>query len=72
MFVFATALEKGMHVCIEGSPFVIVDFWRVKPGKGASFIQVELRNVLSDTPRRIRLHPFERLEMIDPNSNQCP
>ena len=72
MFVFATDLEKGMHVCIEGCPYVVVDFRCVKPGKGASFIQVDLRSALSDTPHQIRLHPFERLERIDASSNQCP
>ena len=65
MLVFAQELEKGMSIRIDGCPFVVADFRLIKYGKGASFIQAELRSALSGALRQLKLRPMERLERID-------
>lgn len=39
--------KKGLRVMVEGSPFQIVDFQHVKPGKGNQFTRTKLRNLLT-------------------------
>ena len=39
--------RKGLKVEIEGTPYVIVDFQHVKPGKGGAFVRTKLKNLLS-------------------------
>lgn len=54
-----------MCVRVEGFPYVVVNSERIKYGKGAAFIQIELRDALSDTTRQLQLHPVARLEKIE-------
>lgn len=37
--------RNGMCLDIDGTPFVIVEFLHVKPGKGPAFVRTKLRNV---------------------------
>jgi len=39
--------KKGLKLMVEGSPYVIVDFQHVKPGKGNQFSRTKLRNLLT-------------------------
>ena len=65
MHVFAEELKKGMCLRVGGFPYVVINSERIKYGKGAPFIRVELLDALSDTTRQIQLHPVARLEKID-------
>ncbi len=40
-------IRKGLKVMMDGSPFVVVEFQFVKPGKGAAFTRTKLRNLLT-------------------------
>lgn len=37
--------RNGMCLDINGTPFVIVEFLHVKPGKGPAFVRTKLRNI---------------------------
>ena len=37
--------RNGMCLDIDGTPFVIVEFLHVKPGKGPAFVRTKLRNI---------------------------
>lgn len=39
--------RKGLHLLIDGSPYTIVDFQHVKPGKGNQFTRTKLRNLVT-------------------------
>ena len=39
--------KKGLRVMVDGSPFQVVDFQHVKPGKGNQFTRTRLRNLLT-------------------------
>lgn len=39
--------RKGLRVMVDGSPFQVIDFQHVKPGKGNQFTRTRLRNLLT-------------------------
>jgi len=39
--------KKGLKLMVDGSPYVIVDFQHVKPGKGNQFSRTKLRSLLT-------------------------
>jgi elongation factor P len=46
--MYSTAeFKKGLKIELDGSPFMIVDFQHVKPGKGGAFVRTKLKNLLT-------------------------
>ena len=46
--MYSTAeFKKGLKIEIDGSPYTIVDFQHVKPGKGGAFVRTKMKNLLS-------------------------
>jgi elongation factor P len=46
--MYSTAeFKKGLKIEIDGTPYVIVDFQHVKPGKGGAFVRTKLKNLLN-------------------------
>ena len=46
--MYSTAdFKKGLKIEIDGTPYVIVDFLHVKPGKGGAFVRTKLKNLLT-------------------------
>jgi elongation factor P len=43
--VSTNQFKNGMHIELEGSPWRIVDFQHVKPGKGGAFVRTKLKNL---------------------------
>ena len=39
--------RKGLHLLIDGDPYVVTDFQHVKPGKGNQFTRTKLRNLVT-------------------------
>jgi len=39
--------RKGLHLLIDNSPYTIVEFQHVKPGKGNQFTRTKLRNLVT-------------------------
>ena len=42
-----TDFRRGLKIEIDGTPYEIVDFLHVKPGKGGAFVRTKLRNLLT-------------------------
>ena len=40
-------IRKGLKFLVDDQPYVVLDFQFVKPGKGAAFTRVKIRNLLS-------------------------
>jgi len=40
--------KKGVCIEIEGTPYIIVEFQHVKPGKGNSFTRTRIRNLITN------------------------
>jgi elongation factor P len=46
--MYSTAeFKKGLKIEIDGTPYTIVDFQHVKPGKGGAFVRTKLKNLLN-------------------------
>jgi len=46
--MYSTAdFRKGLKIEIDGTPYVIVDFLHVKPGKGGAFVRTKIKNLLT-------------------------
>jgi elongation factor P len=39
--------KKGLKIELDGTPFTIVDFLHVKPGKGGAFVRTKLKNLVT-------------------------
>ncbi len=39
--------KRGLKIELDGTPFIIVDFQHVKPGKGGAFVRTKLKNLLT-------------------------
>jgi elongation factor P len=38
-------IKNGMTIIVDGTPFVIIEFQHVKPGKGPAFVRTKLKNL---------------------------
>lgn len=55
--------RKNLKIMVEGSPFVILDFQHVKPGKGNQFSRTKLRNLLTGQLLERTFKSGERFEV---------
>lgn len=47
MAVDTSRFKNGLKVEIDGSPFVMIYFQHVKPGKGGAFVRTKIKNLLT-------------------------
>jgi elongation factor P len=46
--MYSTAdFKKGLKIEIDGTPYVIVEFLHVKPGKGGAFVRTKIKNLMT-------------------------
>jgi elongation factor P len=57
--------KKGLRLMVEGSPYQIIDFQHVKPGKGNQFSRTKLRNLLTGQLLERTFKSGERFEVPD-------
>lgn len=57
--------KKGLKVMVEGSPYTIVDFQHVKPGKGNQFTRTKLKNLLTGSNLERTFKSGEKFEVPD-------
>jgi len=55
-------IRKGLKVLMDGSPFTIVEFQFVKPGKGAAFTRTKFKNLLTGAVFERNIRSGEKLE----------
>ena len=39
--------RRGLKIEVDGTPYIIVEFQRVKPGKGGAFVRTKLKNLVT-------------------------
>ena len=49
MLIDINDIKNGMTIIIDGTLYQIVDFMHVKPGKGAAFMKMKLKNIKAGT-----------------------
>ena len=55
-------LRNGTTFEIEGNVFRVVEFQHVKPGKGAAFVRVKMKNVITGAVLERTFNPSEKLQ----------
>lgn len=63
-------IRKGLKMMVDGSPYNVVDFQFVKPGKGQAFTRTKLRNMLTGTMLERTFKTGERFEKADMEERQ--
>ncbi len=58
-------IRKGLKIMEDGSPFSVIDFQFVKPGKGQAFTRCKLRNMLNGNVIERTYKSGEKLEPAD-------
>lgn len=57
--------KKGLKIMVEGSPYSVVDFQHVKPGKGNQFTRTKLKNLLTGQNLERTFKSGEKFEIPD-------
>ncbi len=57
--------KKGLRIMVEGSPYTILDFQHVKPGKGNQFSRTKMRNLLTGQMLERTFKSGEKFEVPD-------
>jgi elongation factor P len=70
--IAAGDFRKGITFEINGTPYVIIDFQHVKPGKGAAFVRTTYKSLINGSIREEAFNPNEKFEkaQIDTKSMQ--
>ena len=55
-------IRKGLKIMLDGSPYTVVEFQFVKPGKGAAFTRTKMNNLLSGGVIERNLRSGDKLE----------
>ena len=55
-------IRKGLKIQIEGTPFIVVQFQFVKPGKGTAFTKTRIKNLLTGAVLDRTFRSGEKLE----------
>lgn len=61
--MYSTAdFRKGLKIEWDGTPYIIVDFQHVKPGKGGAFVRTKIKNLING---RVIDQTFRSGEKVD-------
>jgi elongation factor P len=55
-------IRKGLKIMLDGSPYTVIEFQFVKPGKGAAFTRTKMKNLLSGGVIERNLRSGDKLE----------
>ena len=55
-------VRNGTTFELDGSVFKVVEFQHVKPGKGAAFVRVKMKNVITGSVLERTFNPSEKLQ----------
>jgi elongation factor P len=58
-------IRKGLKIMMDGSPYTIVEFQFVKPGKGAAFTRTKMKNLLTGAVLERNLRSGDKLDAAD-------
>lgn len=60
--ISASDIRKGTTFEDNGQVYIVVEFMHVKPGKGAAFVRVKLRNVISGGVTETTFNPTAKFQ----------
>lgn len=60
--ISAGDLRKGTTFELDGQVFTVIDFLHVKPGKGAAFVRVKIRNVINGGVTETTFNPSAKFQ----------
>ncbi len=63
-------IRKGLKIQIDGTPFAVIDFQFVKPGKGQAFTRTKLKNMMTGAVIERTYRSGEKLEPADLEERQ--
>ncbi|MCG8558083.1 MAG: elongation factor P [Proteobacteria bacterium] len=63
-------IRKGLKIQIDGTPYAVVEFQFVKPGKGQAFTRTKLKNMFNGTVIERTYRSGEKLEKADLEERQ--
>jgi elongation factor P len=55
-------IRKGLKIMMDGSPYTVVEFQFVKPGKGAAFTRTKVKNLLTGAVLERNFRSGEKFE----------
>eukprot|EP00976_Prorocentrum_cordatum_P080498 1184004-Prorocentrum_minimum.AAC.2 len=58
-------LKNGMSILVDGTPYRVIEFLHVKPGKGSAFVRSKLKNYLTGNSVEKTFRAGEKLEAAD-------
>ncbi|MBM4319064.1 MAG: elongation factor P [Deltaproteobacteria bacterium] len=64
-------IRKGLKIEIDGTPFIVVDFQFVKPGKGVAFTRTRLKNMETGAVIERTFRTGEKLDGADVEERTC-
>jgi len=56
-------IKKGVRLELDGNPFKVIEFQHVKPGKGAAFVRMKMRNLGSGKVIEKTVHAGDKFEV---------
>lgn len=62
--------RKGLKIEVEGSPYIIVDFQHVNPGKGAAFTRTKMKNLLTNNTLERNFRSGDKVDAPDMEDHQ--
>lgn len=60
--VSAGDFRKGVTFEIDGTPYVVLDFQHVKPGKGSAFVRTKYKDIIGGTIKEEAFNPNDRFK----------
>ena len=62
--VSAGDIRNGVTIEVDGKVCQVIDFMHVKPGKGAAFVRVKMKNIIDGGVVETTFRPTETFEQI--------
>lgn len=56
-------IKKGKRLEIDGNPFKVIEFQHVKPGKGAAFVRMKIKNLATGKVIEKTVHAGDKFEV---------
>ena len=64
-------VANGIGLLVDGQIYFVADYNHVKPGKGAAFVRIRLKNVKTDAVLERTFRSAESLEQLDLENRKC-
>jgi elongation factor P len=65
MAISMNELKKGLKIELDGTPYKIVEYQHVKPGKGAAFVRCKIKSFLNGKVIEKTFHAGDKCEVPD-------